>query len=514
MRYNLLNKIDELKWKSTFFIILSILIKILFFFFVYFLDNPNNSNLYIDYGGDTSEYMGACENLYSKGEYIINTLYGFSDKTFRMPGLAFIYLPLRFIFSKENTMNGIIVFQILCSGLGTYYLSMLAKNIFKTKILFYLVFIFSNISFSLVLYNNILLTESLANSFMIFSFFFFEKGLREKRFIFFLFSGFFMTWMIFLRPYTIILYILALLYLVYFFYKKRISVKIVLAFLISFFIIEGSWIIRNYIKVGEFIPLQTSSKFLLSKPTCEQSKFKLVTTFGFNYEWWIKNTESAWFNNPKQVLNIPTPSNEIMPKIIFNGGLTIDSLILARDYMHLVQNADTSYNSKNGYYNYHSERIFKKFIIEYKKYQVFDYLIGSRIRLIKSFLSENYYWPLAKISYPTNMIYIAIDFFANYLIKIIGFFGLVLIVFKYKQEYLKLYLVTFVPFFIMILFPIYFGCDEKRFFVLSIPFLVICLSYVFSRVIELKKYKYLSIFLILIVPFIFALKSTLHLIHF
>ena len=506
--------IDESKWNKFIFLTFAILLKIIIFSIVFVLDNPQNLNLFIDFGGDTSEYMGACEKLYTQGIYIVDTLYGFSDKAFRMPGLTFIYIPLRFFVSKENTMNGIIVFQVLCSGIATYYLSRLAKNIFGGKKIFYVVFIFANLGFGLMSYNNILLTESLACSFLIFSFYLLEKAVRENKTIDFLYSGLFMTWLIFLRPYFIVVFIFAIFLLLYFLYVKKTAKKSLMLFVFIFCIVETIWVARNFISIGKFIPLQTSANFIASKPTCERAKFKFITTLGLNYEWWTKNTESAWFNNPKQVLNIPIPSNKIIPTIAFNDGLTIDSLILARDYMHKVQNQEVEDKSKLTYFNYHSERIFNKFISAYKENQLIDFLLFSRVRLVKSFLSDNYYWPLGKISYPKNMIFIVFDFFSNYYIKIVGFLGLIIITRLFIKDYLKLFLISFVPIFILLLFPIYSGCDEKRFFILSIPFLVISLSYVLVKILDLKKFKYLALFFTFILPILLAVKSTLGLIRF
>jgi hypothetical protein len=508
MLKNLFINVDNWKSKSLIFLIISILIKLIYFLVCYFLNDTTTLYLYF---GDSHEYMESCENLFLNGEYIVNTIYGFKDPTFRMPGFTFVYIPLRFFLNKEFTMDGIIYFQILCSGIASYLLAVLAKNIFNNKMIFYFVFFISNLGLGLNSYNNILLTESLAASFLIFSLYSYERGIKSGHSNFFLTSGFFMTWMVFMRPYMIVLFLFAIVLLFYFQHKK-INFKFDLFFFIlTFLIIDGCWTLRNYIKTDKFIPLQSSNNFLLSKPKCEQAKFKFITSFGFNFEWWIRNSNGSWFNNPKQVQNLPIPNNKIIPSFVFNENLTIDSLIKARDYMHLVQNRQIS-NEKIKYYDFHSERIFKKFIEKYKSNRPIDYYVGSRIRLIKSFMSDNHYWQLEKITYPYNLLVIFGDFFSNYLIKIIGFIGLFFVILKYgKSNYLVL-LITIIPLFIIGLFPIFYGVDEKRFFLLAIPSLIVSAGYLLTYFLSIKNY-YFLIF-ILLIPFLLATISTIHKINF
>ena len=488
--------------------IISILIKLIYFLVCYFLNDTTTLYLYF---ADSHEYMESCENLFLNGEYLVNTIYGFKDPTFRMPGFAFIYIPLRLFLNKEFTMDAIIYFQILCSGIASYLLAVLAKNIFNSKNIFYFVFFISNLGLGLNSYNNILLTESLAASFMIFSLYTFERGIKSSNNKFFLISGFFMTWMIFMRPYMIVLFLLVIVILFYF-QRKKINLKYnFIFFILTFLIIDTSWTIRNYIKTDKFIPLQSSNNFLLSKPKCEQAKFKFITTFGFNYEWWIRNSDGSWFNNPRQVNNLPIPNNNIIPSFVFNEDLTIDSLTKARDYMHIVQNHQIS-NKKIKYYDFHSERIFKKFIEKYRRNRPIDYFIGSKIRLIKSFMSDNHYWQLEKIKYPYNSVLIFGDFFSNYLIKIIGFIGLFFVIWKYRKSNYLVLLITFIPLFIIGIFPIYYGVDEKRFFLLAFPSLVITSSYLLTYY-KTKKY-YIFLTLILFIPFVLATYSTIQKIKF
>ena len=130
---------------------------------------------------------------------------------FRTPGFSFLYLPIRFFFSKENSILVFILIQTLLNALAKFCIVVLIYEFSKNKLLSLIAF------FSLCTipyfsqYNNIILTDSLGLSFLIFSFYYLYFGVKKDfnhRIIFF--SGLCLTTAIFLRPFLI--FVLIFLY--------------------------------------------------------------------------------------------------------------------------------------------------------------------------------------------------------------------------------------------------------------------------------------------------------------
>ena len=110
MLISLAKTFDNWKWKTIILILFSISIKWIYFFIIHSLYSNNSPHLFNHFVGDDRFYMEFCENFYSKGVYFIKTGVAF-DYTFRMPAFNFLYYPLRIFFSKELTMDGIIIIQ-------------------------------------------------------------------------------------------------------------------------------------------------------------------------------------------------------------------------------------------------------------------------------------------------------------------------------------------------------------------------------------------------------------------
>jgi hypothetical protein len=505
---SLFQKYDDWKLKGLSLIGLAILFRMLFLFLVIWINDKNASHLNILIGDDVL-YMEYCENIFLKGEYVA-TIAGINDYTFRMPGLAFLYVPIRlFVTSKDGAMDVMILVQTILSGIASYYLACLARNVFKSKIIFYLVFLLTCCDFFTMSFNNHLLTESLSISMLIFSLYFLQQAIETKRNLFFLFSGLFMTWMIFLRPFMIVVFIIAGILLLRYLLKKKIVVINILLFSLSFLVIESGWIIRNYETVHQFMPLQSSATWKNNGSKSLPAKVEFAQAFGFHIENWNSEHESTWFNYKTENPNTKIPDNSIFPTRTFNGGLTIDSLILARQYMHIAADNEVDGDERIKA-DILAASMIHKFIFELKKHRPFDYYFLNRMRITRNFLSESFN-PILKVApYPMNVGLVFIDSFSNYFFKLIGFLSVLILVYKYRKEYLTLFLIVFIPFFIIVLFPFYYGVSEGRFLVMTFPCLIISTAYLLSILYKLKKYKWSVFGVLVILPLLFAVYTVVN----
>jgi hypothetical protein len=481
---------------------IAICIKIAYFVFVFLSSNSHLPYFNIVINGDDVTYMSFTENIFLTGNYCVKTGAVY-DYTFRMPGFAFLYVPIRFFTNKIITMNCIVIIQVVLSGIAAYCLARLAKNIFKNNHIFYFVYLLTTLGFYLPMYNNILVTESLATSFLIFSFYFLFQAFDTKKSSLFLVSGFFMTWLIFLRAFMIVIFIVTILLIIWYVFNKVTKIKNLIFFMLPFLLIDGAWATRNYYKLQRFYPLESSVNANECNLKCIAASAHFIQAFGFQWEQWARDSERGWLesNNLKAM-----KKNSIFPPRTFNGGLTIDSLLKARECIQLANNFNLGIDERT-FADKNATRLLNKFITELKKNRPWDYYLFNKLRSVRSFLSENLYYPLISLPFPMNGILVFIDLFIDKFLKFVGLFGAFFILFKFYRDYITVFIITSVPFFLLALFPVFLGDDEHREFFMAYPFLIISSAYFFTVLFK-SRYKWLLSALVLVIPFWLAAYST------
>jgi hypothetical protein len=491
------------------YICIAILIKLLFFTEIVLIDAStigiykadNKFHLYNLVNGDDVTYIEFCENIFKINSYAVQV--GSSlDYTFRMPGLAFIYVPVRFFCSQELTLNLIVFFQIIFSAVTMYLLALLAEDIFKSKRVFFIVFITASLDFYMPSYNRLLMTESLGISSMIASVYFFNKFFKfNQRADYLLLSGIFITWTIFLRPYMLVFYfMLCLLIVIHKNGSFIINLRNIILFTIPFIISDGIWIYRNYKITTCFIPLQTSNNWADSTSKSYKQALEFIKDFGFHWEQWVRDSESGWLFSDGTIKD----RHSIFKDRTFNGDLTIDSLITARRDVAISMNKSIIEQERVKADN-NAYRIFLKFSEALKNQRPLDYYLINRVRLIKNFYVEQLYYPMFKLKFPINACLLVAHSFIDNLIKIIGWIGIVYVI-KSRRKSLYLFtLIAFVPLFITLLFPIYIRSDESRFLVLAYPFLIIASSaFIDKLIVYSKRYNYFWLITILLIPLLLS----------
>jgi hypothetical protein len=248
MLKKIFNKIflqDISNWKYWLFIAFAI--RGLFFAFQIHVFRSENGFWGI-FPDSVDDYFISIENLVSKGTY---------SPDFRMPGYGLIYLPFCIFFSKTTAFNLMILLQVILSSISVYALALTAKMVFKRAVFFHLTFFLFAISYFNSSFDTWLLTESYTTSLLIFAIYYFASYFYNKnKKTNLLFAGIFLTWVIFIRPGYALLPFAFLAVLISEGIKDRKKLfKNSLLFLLPLVLVDGAWIIRNYIYYQRIIPL-------------------------------------------------------------------------------------------------------------------------------------------------------------------------------------------------------------------------------------------------------------------
>jgi hypothetical protein len=437
-----------------------------------------NSDFKTTLGGDSRYYIGMVENLYQHGTFEFN-----GSKSGRMPGFLPLYLPIRLFFNQSTSLLILIFIQlILYSYAVIYFIKRIAKLFDWKNVSIITVILLLGFSNYISHWGNVFYTESLAVSFTLIG-----LGLlidfqnnSNKKLLFV--SGIFFAWVLFLRPFMLLIYILVLAYLLY--RNRKDFIKVGLLFLLPFIITDSIWITRNYVNEKKIIIAQ-SSIYASGAPNKSFLKYReLISSFGGDFTEWNPDSEGLWFQ-PNEYLKeygFSRPNDNIFPEYIFYDGFTIDSLKKIRSLYWETENEN----------NKEIESVFiaesNKFITGFKKNKPFHYHITSKVRLLKNFIIHPYTYYLAiennKLHYVQLPLKILI-YLLNTILFLLGYLCCVLWIIKLikKFDFFSIILLT-TPVFLMILFPIVFSSIEYRFQVMGVPFLAISIGLIVNTFIK------------------------------
>jgi 4-amino-4-deoxy-L-arabinose transferase-like glycosyltransferase len=448
---------------------------------------PNGLSLNKPYkiDGDTKDYINSSENLLlGKGftfykisndsEFISNISSKKENEreifyAFRSPGFAFFYVPFRLFLSQEHSLIGFIIFQTLINALAKLIISIIVYNYTKNKILFILsVIILVTIPY-FSQYNNLILTDSLGLSFLTFAFYFFIKSINND-FIFktLILSGFLFTIAVFLRPFLIIPFAFAALFLIYLLVSKTNLKKIVLALLCfgsTFLIIDSIWVIRNYNCTEKFIPLASTMHFQDHKHSSFKEIKKISCALGYSNNWWDIESPVYWFYKKSDTRSLS--------EVFSEGSISIEQqnqLLTSRNYMFNSLNKKIN-NKERILLEKKSEKLLEVINLELKEHHFFQTQIKSRFSILAKFITQPIKRDFHSVRYPFNIILVFYNHMAVNSIIWIGFFACILFLFiqqKIIVKYLSLCTLS-----IIILFTFVFLSYEYREIYTVLGFLLI-----------------------------------------
>ena len=124
----------------------------------------------------TSDDTAFVSNFVNPNEYNLGIYYAF-----RSPGFAFFYFPLRWFFNQHYALIAFLFLQIIFTAVAKYYIAKIVELLTKSKLAFWLTLILINATPYFVQYNNLLLTEALGFSFLVFGIYLIIKHETQKK---------------------------------------------------------------------------------------------------------------------------------------------------------------------------------------------------------------------------------------------------------------------------------------------------------------------------------------------
>jgi hypothetical protein len=243
--------------------------------------------------------------------------------------------------------------------------------------------------------------------------------------------------------------------------------------MIPFTVIEGVWVIRNYISIGQLVPLQTRVTYNDGELFNKDIDIKWIAgdfskSFGGDHIFWNPRGITYWFFNEDSY----TAKNPF-PKQLFNDNLTLEDLEKAKEKCILINSKTLPYEQE---VEYKSEVIstFNEFHNNYKSTQFFHYAIVSRLIHLKKFIfhsgvynipfpafkDQNIFQKLFKLFYAILYLFVFVFGFTS---------SLYLLVFKRSVKWV----VLLIPLYLFSFFPFVLKMHEYRFNTLGYPFLLI-----------------------------------------
>lgn len=333
-----------MKMKFSYKVLLLIVaLKLLYLFFGNGFDLFKTYQL-SNFKGDAKTYLYAAESFVNKGSYeFTGSNDGVTEYVVRMPGMAFVLVPLLYVFSFSTAIKLFVLFQVLISALAATYLFCYLKDKIKLKLLEYALLVFLAFGSFINNYNGYLLSETLAQSLFIIiaCYFLTHKEFKtDKRFVL---VCLLFTWTFFLRPFMIVFLPLFVIRMVEWnaiktgvvsFLKANTHV-IALGLILGAF--TGAWTLRNYVKTKAFVPMEYSIKAdkITYLKECTPLLFKYIHHFDGNVYTTGSDRETShymWFYPDIAYVQkkFGRPDDSIFPKIVFTGGITIDTLKMIR----------------------------------------------------------------------------------------------------------------------------------------------------------------------------------------
>ena len=435
-----------------------------------------NSDFEIILNGDAKHYIGSLENLYQTGTYEYKGAY-----SGRMPGFLPLYSPLRLLFSQHTTLVIMIFIQLILYSYAVVFFVRKVRNVFNwNNITLLLVIVLLGFTNYVSIWGNVFYTESLAVSCFLLSIGFLSDFRESQNNVKLLLSGAFFSWVLILRPFMLVIYLLILIYL--FINVKGFKIKALIVFVLPFAIFDSLWVIRNYINEDKIIVAQ-SSIYAGRKPSESFISYrKFVSCFGGDITEWNPESEGMWFQTDEFLIDngFERPNDDVFPDYIYSDQFNLDSLKSLRSLYWKTKTEDKE-----------AEILFvnnvDKFIANFKKDQPFHYFVSSKVRLIDKFIIHPYTYYL---SFDTHYRYLQLSikgcvFLINSILILLGYLACLLILvmqLKNYDSYKLLLIIT--PLFILILFPIFLSSVEYRFHCMGVPLLAIAIGIIFDKLLS------------------------------
>lgn len=432
--------------------------------------------------GDTFSYTGAMESFISTGEYFFLNENNEKVRAGRLPHYSIPYFALRQVFGVESSYDFLVIFQIIIEALAVVYFCFFIGKLLSSSLFYYLSLLLFLLSLYTSHFSLFASPESLSLSFLLLFFVaFYEFSLTGRRRNLFISSSF-LAFVCVLKPYYLPLYLLFVLEHVYIFGRKVfffqniriLAVRSVLIF-VPFLIIIFPWIFRNFLVEKEFIPLQQNTYAGYFYTESDLELRKLISGWGENYIFWEKTSAGCFFYLGENNCQFKLSQNlsEVYEKE--------ELLKIGRDVQDLRKNYSTVKDKALA-------KEIGRLIEIYKAERPFEYYVGSKFDLVVEFLVHKgtYYLPFSLDSPCFSKLQLGVKILQAalyWIVLVLGLIGLFLLSFKSRVGYYLL----FIPFYLILLFPLVFGNVEWRYFHHAYPFLSVGVFVLIDYVLHLRK---------------------------
>jgi len=482
----ILNNKNIFSSSNWLFWILSILIirglVLVFFLFQSYQLNPDRiiSGIAIQQN-DYYMFLGVVDNYFKTGVY---ELYEGSNKVFagRLPGYSMPYFILRFIFPQEISIGILIIFQIVLSVISVYFLGLLSIKWFNSKIYFVPIVVLFSISTYTSIFDLFTLAESFSVSAVIFGLYFLTKAIQNHQAKYYLLSGFFVAWAIFLRPFLGLLIVFLPIVILYQQYSSKTKINFslfrnsILLFILPFMIFESLWIGRNYIQFNKFIPLEISlsesyGNFGIYGKAALGIR-KLISSYGGDTAEFRKGSDAWWFHHAQ---NKEIDQFEIPTWVLSIDGISEKSFIEIRELYQISisnSNNEIGVNANND-----AELLAIQLAEQIKLNAPFRYYFLNNLIKLRRFIFTNgtYLLPLPQFS-EMNVFQKMVKIFYYFFYFSVTLTGLLSLFISFKFDWIKNNLaiqVTASLLLSIIIAIIFFGdVVENRYFITTFPFLL------------------------------------------
>ncbi len=471
-----------------FWVLFTIVIKGFFFCYILYHVKVHDFLGFIsNLSPDSISYLEPIENFVTKGDYLPDH---------RMPGYGIIYLPLFILFKKSVALNILITLQFFTASISVYILALVSKYLFRSDRYFYTVFYMFLLSAYSNFYDHNVLTESFTCSFLIFATYFFLRAIFQKRNIFYLISGSFITGVIFLRP---VFFPLLFLFLAVLFFtnlsKCKNSIFAIFLYLLPILIAESFWMSHNYIKHKRIQLLMNSFLFGKENENYYRPCLEFCQSWGGNYIWWRSGNPIRWFGvgvneTGDSLIHLIQKEKINIPNYIYTSKFNEDSLIRLRNLISDIKiNGSFPWDNAREAEEKYVKNKFNQYRQSIQKEKPFIYYIKSKIIYCKYFFLttiENN--PFANSKNKLKIIIDQVNKTYYYLILISGIIGLVFLI-KKLQKNKNISILVGIVLYTIIIHPLFLRIIENRYLRPAFPFLILASAYFIITIIDYLKRK-------------------------
>lgn len=420
--------------------------------------------------GDTNSYLGAIDNFIRTGSYFFWN--GQEEvRAGRLPHYGLLYYLFRQFFSEQVASDLLVFVHMAVEAAAVVVLARIAEK-YSSRLGFWIAYVLGLMSLYLTFYTPILMPESFSISLLIFSLAGYERYRDKRQSRYLALTGILLAWLIVLKPYLAPL--LALVFIEvnwsgrWWLRAQQFRSLILSGILLAapVLILLMPWIVRNYIVLGKFVPLQSSITAGYNYTEADFAFRRFVQAWGGSIIFWDKRSAGCYFQ-PQEGL----PCEFSLPAFALAPGYTREEIEAVRSKYIALQR---DYSAPQAAV---VAAEFDRLTELYRRERAVDYYLIAPLRLSRElvFHSGSYYLPRIAVGGLWRLLELALKLAQSalyYIALIFGTIGLLLIVRLRKGTLLYIGL----PVYLLVFFAVVVRIPEFRYFVHAYPVQLIGLT--------------------------------------